>query len=47
MIATVLVGAATYAALLLGSWIAVGRPEGPERMVAERLAPVARRLGWG
>ncbi|EZP55172.1 Polysaccharide biosynthesis protein precursor [Sphingomonas sp. RIT328] len=47
VIATVLVGAATYAALLLGSWIAVGRPEGPERMVAERLAPVARRLGWG
>ena len=47
VIATVLIGAATYVALLLGSWIAVGRPEGPERMVAERLAPVARRLGWG
>jgi PST family polysaccharide transporter len=45
VIGTVVLGASVYGAILLGSWAAVGRPEGPESMVVDRLSQIGRRFG--
>ena len=40
-----IVGLGTYAAVLLGLWSVVGRPDGPERQIVTVLLPMLTRLG--